>query len=293
VGIRNIEFLIQEAFVGIWRNGIMAVASLSTIALSLAILGSFGLLILGAHNFVDRELGKFDIAVFLDPNLSSDREQDILSTVKTIPSVKSVEFVPKEVSWPSFKKELSADIELGGIVKNPLPDAMRVRVADPRQTETVAQKIRDIEGIHRVREARQELNYVIAVADFIKYVGIVAIIVLFATATFIISNAIRLTMYARRREIRIMQLVGATNVFIQTPLVIEGIVLGVIGGLIAAGIVSMCGSYLTGVIHRMMPLVRQVSSGVNPAQFAVMMALTGATIGAIGSTMSIKKFLKY
>jgi cell division transport system permease protein len=149
-----------------------------------------------------------------------------------------------------------------------------------------------MEGIHRVREARKELRRVIAVADFVKYMGVLAVIVLLGTATFIISNAIRLTVYARRREIRIMQLVGATNWFIRIPLVVEGVVLGAVGGLIAAGLITGGRMYLGQVVTKMMLLFGSVTSGIGPGELVTAMVITGATIGALGSTVSIRKFLK-
>jgi cell division transport system permease protein len=291
VTFRNIEFVIQEAFIGIWRNGVMAVAALTTISLSLSILGAFLLLSMGTKAFVERELGKFEIGVYLSQTTPRLEADEIGKKIRQTRGVKEVLFIPKEDAWPEFKKNMASKLDLGGVEANPLPDAYRVKVHSAEVVEAIAQKIRGMEGIERVKEGRNELRHVLAIARFVSYIGAVAISVLVVTCVFIISNAIRLTVFARRREIRIMQLVGATDGFIRTPLVIEGMLLGALGALISLGAIKLGGYYLAGVVAKMMPLLTMISSGVNGAHFAWGLVLTGALAGAIGSLLSIRKFL--
>jgi len=291
VSLRNIEFLIHEAFVGIRRNGVMALASLSTIALSLAVLGAFVLLIFGATNMIQRELGKFDIAVYLTNDTSREEALRLGGEIRRMRAVKEVDFIPKEVAWPQFKKERAGKLDLGGLKGNPLPDAYRVKVSRAEMVEELADRIRAMRGVASVREGREVLRHVLAAARFIRYVGAVAIGALFITCVFIISNSIRLTIFARRREIRIMQLVGATDWFIRIPLVIEGMVLGSLGAAVSVALIRLSGYYLSGVVARELPLLRQASSGIEPGQFAAGLILTGTVVGTLGSMASIRKFL--
>ena len=288
---RNIEFLIHEAFVGIWRNGIMALASLSTIALSFTILGAFVLLGFGTKSFIDRELGKFEIGVYLDRSVGRPEAIELGKKLMQTKGVKEVFFIPKEDAWPDFKKNMSSKIDLSGVESNPLPDSYRVKVHNAKVVEQIAQAIRTMEGVERVKEGRTELRHVLAIASFVRYVSTLAGAILFITCIFIISNAIRLTMFARRKEIRIMQLVGATDGFIRIPLVIEGMLLGALGALISLGLLRAAGYYLAGVAEKMMPLLRQISSGINAGQFACGLVITGALVGTLGSLVSIRKFL--
>lgn len=288
---RNIEFVIQEAFIGIWRNGVMAVAALTTIALSLSVLGAFLLLCMGTQSLIERELGKFEIGVYLSQSTPRPEAEEIGRKIRQTSGVKEVLFIPKEDAWPEFKKTMASKLDLGGVEANPLPDAYRVKVHGAEVVQQVAQKIRGMEGIERVKEGRNELRHVLAVARFVRYVGALAIAVLIVVCVFIISNAIRLTVFARRHEIRIMQLVGATDGFIRTPLVIEGMLLGAIGAAISLCVIKLGGCYLAGVVAKMVPLFSTIPSGVNGAQFAWGLILTGALAGTIGSLLSIRKFL--
>ncbi|MDO8589054.1 MAG: permease-like cell division protein FtsX [Armatimonadota bacterium] len=287
---RSIEFLIQEAFVGVRRNGLMAVASISTIALSLAILASFCLFIFGAHRFAQNELNKFEIAVYIKTNTDKTAVASLAEQVRGIPDVRSVIVYPKEQAWPEFKKSLP-HIDTAGL-NNPLPDKLRVAVRDQRRTTKVADRIRQFEEVDAVQDGRTQRQYVLAITDFVKWFGIIASFALLTATIFIISNAIRLTVFVRRREIRIMQMVGATNWFIRIPLVIEGVIFGASGALIAFGLVGIGITYLSSVVARVMPMMQTVSTGVGRNEILAALMTGGVVIGAAGSFVSIRRFLK-
>lgn len=287
---RSIEFLIQEAFVGVRRNGLMAVASVSTIALSLAILTSFCLFIMGAHQFAQRELNKFEIAVYVKPEVDKKTVWALADHIREMTAVRSVEIYSKERAWPEFKKAMP-HIDTAGL-NNPLPDKLRVAVKNPRETTKVADTIRGLANVDAVQDGRTQRQHVLAIADFVKWFGLAASIALLAATTFIISNAIRLTVFVRRREIKIMQMVGATNWFIRIPLVLEGMIFGITGALIAFGLVGAGITYLGSVATKMMPLMQTLSSGAQRQQILVALLVVGAVIGAMGSFVSIRRFLK-
>ena len=131
---------------------------------------------------------------------------------------------------------------------------------------------------------------VMAVARVVKALSAAGVVVLLITTAFIISNAIKLTLYARRLEIRIMQLVGATNQFIRLPLVIEGVVFGAIGAVAAWVLLTLGGSYVSSVAQRIVFLGR-ITSGIGNGQLAIGLIVVGAAIGAAGSFVSIRRFL--
>ena len=287
---RNVEFLIGEALVGVRRNGLMAVASISTIALSLAILADFCLLILAVHNMAQRELRRFEIAVFLDRHAPRSVAVEIADRVREIPSVRSVRIYPREEAWTEFKKT-HANISVAGL-NNPLPDKLRVAVRDPKDSPEVAEIIRGLPKVHKVEEGRTHLRHVLAAAELIKGFGIAASLALLIATIFIISNAIRLTVYVRRREIKIMQMVGATNWFIRVPLVLEGVIFGASGAAIAFVLVGAGISYLSTVAARTMPMMQSVSSGIDRGQVVAALLIGGVLIGAAGSSISIRRFLR-
>jgi cell division transport system permease protein len=290
MNLRSVEFMVEEALVGVKRNGLMAIASISTIALSLAILASFCLFILGAHQFAQRELNKFEIAVYVKANVDRRTVFGMAEQVRQIPHVKDVIVYPKERAWPDFKKSLP-QIDTAGL-NNPLPDKLRVTVQDPRETTKVADAIRGMEYVDAVQDGRSQRKYVLAIADFVKWFGFVASLALLAATIFIISNAIRLTVFVRRREIKIMQMVGATNWFIRIPLVLEGIIFGASGALIAFGLVGVGITYLSSVVAHVMPMMQTMGTGVERGQIFVALMVGGTIIGAAGSCVSIRRFLK-
>jgi cell division transport system permease protein len=290
VNLRSVEFVIEEAITGIRRNGLMAFASISTIALSLGVLGAFVLVALGANNFSASQLNRFEIAVFVKDQ-GKAAVDEMAEKLRSMDSVTSVEMRDRDKEWAEFKRQ-HPDIESAGLPRNVLPYAMDVRVSKPQRLPMVAAKIRAMPGIDAVKEGRDTLGRVMAVARVVRALSIACVLILLTTTVFIISNAIKLTVYARRREIQIMQLVGATNHIIRMPLVVEGVVFGAIGALAAWALITGCSSYLSHVARSMSPMVGQFSSGLQGMQLATMLLVMGGAIGAAGSFVSIRRFLR-
>ena len=288
MSLRSLEFVIQEAFTGIRRNGLMAFASISTIALSLGVLGAFGLLALAANNFTAAQINQFEIAVFVEGKKRPDIEP-VLRQIRSMRGVASLEVRDRAKEWAAFKRD-RPDFESAGVPLNVFPFAVDVKVSDPNRLAAIASRIRLIEHVDRVNEGREMLHRVMAVARVVKALSAAGVVVLLITTVFIISNAIKLTLYARRLEIRIMQLVGATNQFIRLPLVIEGIVFGAIGALAAWVLLSLGASYVSSVAERIIFLGR-INTGIGGGQLAAGLVLVGAVIGAAGSFVSIRRFL--
>lgn len=291
MNLRNIEFLLEEAFTGIRRNGLMAYASISTIALSLGVLGAFVLMALSANNFASEQIGQFQIAVFTVQDADQSRAEALVEKISKMKGVGSVKLHDRRQEWKDFKRE-NPQIESAGLPLNPLPYALTVKASDPARLEPLANEIRRLDDVNNVKEGRKELQRVTALAQALKAVSVIGAIVLLVTTAFIVSNAIRLTLYARRREIRIMQLVGATNETIRIPLVIEGMAFGASGAIVAWLLLRLGGSYVTYSATTITPLVGRFTSGVGSGSLAFGLLLVGTLIGAIGSLVSIRRFLK-
>lgn len=292
MSLRGLEHAIIESLVSIKRNGLMSLVSISTLALTLSVLGAFILLILWLHGIASTLPDKLEVAVFLEKNAPKQQVMEIRSDIAAMEHVKSATIIPAEIGWEEFKKNMGGQLELSGVEGNPLPDMIRVRVDDPRFIVGIANKVRAIPLIDEVNEGRDLVEQLVRFADLIKVLGGAAGIVLFLVTTFIISNTIRLTVFARRREIKIMQMVGATNWFIRLPLMFEGMILGAIGGALACGLIYAAASYIVKVVTRVMPLLAQFSVNVEPTQFVGGLTVVGCLVGAVGSMISIRRFLK-
>lgn len=291
MNLRNIEFLIEEAFTGIVRNGLMAFASISTIALSLAVLGAFVLAMMSANHFTTDQIDRFEIAIFTVPGVTKAKADTLADSIKKIEGIKDVTILDRDEEWAKFKRE-RPDFEAAGLQDNPLPHTLKVRIFNSDQLTMLSTKIRALADVDRVNVGQETFKRVVALANAIRAISFAGVIILLITTAFIISNAIRLTLYARRREIRIMQLVGATNHTIRTPLVIEGIVFGSAGALVAWVLLRLGGGYVVHSAQRITPMFSNFTSGLSGAGLAFWLLLAGAVIGAIGSFVSIRRFLK-
>ena len=271
----------------------MAFASISTIALSLGVLGAFVLAALGANNFAAAQISQFQIVAFGKGNDISAADETVAS-IKKIAGVSSVTLQDRDKEWAEFKRQYPNINVAGvrGVRGNPLPYRMDIKVSDPERISAIADKIRLMPEIDNVNEAREIHGRVMALARAVRVVSVAGVLILLITAVFIISNAIKLTLYARRREIRIMQLVGATNWFIRIPLVIEGIVFGAIGALVAWLLLHVGTIYLAHTVGEITRLFERFQSGIEPGQMALSMVVLGAMIGAAGSFVSIRRFLR-
>ena len=292
MSLRNLEYALGESLVGIRRNGLMSFASISTMGLSLGILGGIVLLALGLNNGAKTLLDKFEIAVFLEEDVPVPEVAELGARIEALPHVKSVRLIPAEEGWRKLKRSLGRRVDLSGVEKNPLPDSFRVKADHPRHTVGMARALRKMTHVDEVVEAREIVELMVRMANFVRIIGALSAGVFFIAMAFIVSNTIRLTVYARRREIKIMQLVGATNWFIRLPFFFEGMILGTIGGGIACGLVLGGSHYIARAVVKVMPLVAQFSSEVDPRQFFGGLVLLGCLMGAMGSLVSVRRFLK-
>ncbi|MDW7674644.1 MAG: permease-like cell division protein FtsX [Bacillota bacterium] len=277
----------------LWRNGWMSIASIATVTITLFIFGLFFLLVLNTNYIADSVESDVEIAAFLVQDLSEEESKAIGDKLKTIVGVSEVTLVPKEKSLEQLTKTFGREHDLVAALdgKNPLPDYYRVKTLDPTQVGTVAKLINRMAEIEDVRYGQEYVDKLFAVTHWVRLIGLALMSLLSIAAVFLIATTIRLTVFARRREIAIMKLVGATNWFIRWPFFLEGTFLGLIGASIAVLILLF--SYM-GVIEQLtvtlqfIPLLTDVSL---LKQLLLGMILAGMALGACGSAISLRKFL--
>lgn len=236
----SLRYLIKEGLRNTWTNRMMSIASICVLLSCLVLIGSASMMFLNIESVVDRVEDENVIMVYIKDGTSDADITNMGNELKGITNVAEVEFVPKEKAWADqlktmedaqakFFTEISTDI--------PLPDAYKVTVEDLNKFgDTVAaiKKLNNIDTIRQNTDLAKKLN---TISRGVTVIAIVIIAVLFAISLFIISNTIKLTVYSRRLEISIMKSVGATNSFVQLPFVVEGIVIGIISGIISLGVV--------------------------------------------------------
>ncbi|HEY9764939.1 MAG TPA: permease-like cell division protein FtsX, partial [Chroococcales cyanobacterium] len=209
------------------RSGWMSWVVIGTMAVSLTILGGFWM-VTDDLNVLARAIGsKVEILVFVKDG-SSVAALD--NEIRQLQGIDAVTAIPKDEAWKTLQKDLKTTMSFDNLLENnPLPNALKVKVVDPKDTPEIAEKITQMNGVDEINYGKELLAKIQQIAGFTKFVGI-AITVLLSIATMaVMSNTIRLTVQNRRREIEIMQLVGASDGFIRWPFLLEGAFFGMAG----------------------------------------------------------------
>ncbi len=292
--IRTIEYFIKEAVSSIRRNGLMSFASISTVALSLLILGMFLIMVLNLNNMASNLESQVQVSVYLQDGLSDVQMREIGTKITKLPGVNQVIFVAKEEAMSRFKERLG---EQQSILKaldgnNPLPNAFEVKMDSPEKVKPVAQAIAQIKGVENAKYGQEVVEQLFTLTRMIRIFGVILIGFLALAALFIISNTIRLTVFARRREIGIMKYVGATDWFIRWPFLLEGIILGFGGALLAVVLLNQTYGALIHQVYESLAFLPLIPQYPFINYISIVLLLIGTIIGALGSTISLRKFMQ-
>jgi cell division transport system permease protein len=230
----RLSFVVGEAMVALRRNGFMTFAAVSTVAVSLFLLGALGYSYIRAVEYAKSIPGKFDMRVFLVPGTSPKAISDTATKIRSMPGVATVSWIPRDKAWEKEKRDDPANT-MG--LENPYPDGLKVTIKNLKVGDAVAKQLSEMPVIDPdpgVIYLKEEQHLIDDGLQIMRWLGLVIASLLFFTAGVLIFNAIKLTITHRRREIRIMQLVGASQFTVQCPFLIEGIMQGFLGGCVAA-----------------------------------------------------------
>lgn len=288
------EYFIKEVYTSFKRNIWMTLASIFTVVLSLSILGFFSIVILNLNKMADTLESQVQISVYLKDDLSQEEIDETKETLSKIEGLQDIKFTTREEAMKNFKERLGDQQFLLDALDdtNPLPDSFSLTVTSPQQVKTIADTAAALDSVESASYSQDIINHLFNLTHLIRLIGIALIILLTGAAIFIISNTIRLTVFARRKEIAIMKYVGATDWFIRWPFLLEGICLGFIGGGLATIFLYIIYNQVTQEIYEAMaffPLIPQ-HPFIDYISLAILVA--GIIIGALGSTISLKRFLK-
>lgn len=294
----------REGAKNIIRNGWMSFASISSISISLFILGVFLILTLNVNALADQIESQVEIRVFLSLDLPKEVTSGIESEIRSLPEVSKVTFVTKEEGMKLLREKLGEDNKalLDGFdgKNNPLYDSLTIEVYEPSTVSLVADKIEALgkaktpNPITKVNYGQGTVEVLFKATSAIRNIGLIIVAGLALTAMFLIANTIKLTIIARRREIGIMKLVGATNSFIRWPFFIEGALIGIFGSLVP--ILALFYGYSELISYSKLELGLMMIELITLQDIAMKVGLLllglGTVIGVWGSTISIRKFLK-
>ncbi|BBH23939.1 cell division protein FtsX [Paenibacillus baekrokdamisoli] len=292
---------LREGILNIVRNGWMTFASISSIVISLFILGVFLLMALNVNNLADQIENEVQIRVFLQLNTDQAKIDQLKNAIGNIPEVSKVTFVSKAEGLDLLRKNIGTDLLEGyNGTNNPLPDSFTVEVFEPQNIAFAAKKIDAVNKadgtnpIKSVKYGKGTVESLFKITNAVRNIGLVIVAGLAITAMFLISNTIKITIIARRREIGIMKLVGATNNFIRWPFFIEGALIGMLGSAITVALLLFGYSQLVQVSQFQLGLMMIKLITIKEVGFYISLLLfgLGTIIGIWGSTLSIRKYLK-
>lgn len=288
------EYFIQEVFHSLRRNNWMTFASIGTVAVSLFVLGVFLILVLNMNRLAGMLESQVQISVYIEDHLTDREKHQIGYDIESLQGIDSVTYVDRETAKERLKERLGDQKYLLDALSedNPLPDAFEVTVTTPSVVESAAGAIAAMQGVEEAKYGQDVVEHLFDITRLMRIFGFVLMGLLGGATLFIISNTIRLTVFARRKEIAIMKYVGATDWFIRWPFLLEGIVLGCIGGFIAAVALRSFYAAMAAKIYSTLaffPLMPQYPF-MNYVTLAILLA--GIVIGAIGSVISLKRFLR-
>ena len=292
--VRTIEYYIREVFISLRRNNWMSVASIGTVAVSLFIFGMFLMMVMNMNKLAENMESQVQINVYLLDKVDRDQARDIEKDLKEIEGVESVGFVTKDEAMERFKDRLGDQKTLLDALDetNPLPDSFEVTVTNPDLVKTAAEKMEKLDGVECAKYGQDVMEHLFEITRLLRIFGFTLMLVLAFATLFIISNTIRLTVFARRKEIAIMKYVGATDWFIRWPFVMEGMVLGLFGSIIAAMVLRTAYTAMAEKVYDTLAFFPLIPEQPFLTYITIVVVISGMVVGAIGSAVSIKKFLK-
>lgn len=286
----------RESGKSLLRNGWMTFASVSAVTVTLLLVGVFLVIMMNLNHIATNVENDVEIRVHIDPAATLENQKALDAKIKKIAKVDSVLYSPKEKELTNMIEGMGENGEAFKLFEqdNPLRDVLVVKTKTPQDVSQVSKKIETFEYVQTVKYGKEYVDNLFNVVDIARNIGVVLIIGLLFTAMFLISNTIKITIMARRKEIEIMRLVGATNNFIRWPFFLEGLWLGALGSVIPIGLIGVFYSNLFKYVSPKIniPFFELLPLSPFIYQISAILILLGGLIGIWGSLMSVRKFLK-
>jgi len=285
----KVQFFLGEVVANFTRNAAMQFTAIGTVAVTVVMLGTFLYVRETLATFGHGILQQIEIAVYLDDAVTDAQAQALAATMAGDERIVAARYVPRAQGLREMRQRLGRDFDTSLLTANPLPNAFRVQVRNADDVPAVAAAVAKLPGVAKVDYAADTVTKLLRAADVVGRLGLALIALLVLTAAIIIANTIRLTVFARRREIAIMQLVGATNMYIRMPFIAEGIIAGVVGAAVAIAVLAVARLQ---IVPKLAAALQFVPFQVNELQLAGELLAVGAAVGLLASWFSVGRYLR-
>lgn len=288
------KYYLKSASSSFVRNGIMTAASFITVTCCLFLFGVFLLFTLNMSSISKQIEDQCELIARIDINADEQTQQSVYNQVLTLDNVTDAHLETKDQAFENFKKELGddADVLEGLESENFLRSSIKITLTDIRKSDETVASLRKIPGIAEVENHKDIVTNVVGFTSSVKKGSAIAMIVLLLIAVFIIQNTIKLSVFAREKEIHIMKFVGATDHFIRMPFVIEGVMIGLLGFTASFLIIAFGYNTAIATVASVISLFEFVPLQECLLPLGISMALFGVLMGSAGSGLSIKRYLK-
>ena len=288
------EYFVKETYKSIRRNGFMSFASISTVAVSLLVLGMFLLVFMNTNNLAQYLESQVQVSVYMQDSANASELEQVQAKLKKMPGVVKVTAINKEQALARFKERLGDQEQLLNSLgkDNPFPNSFEVQVDSAERIKALTPQISQLPKVETAKFGQEVVEHLFQLSRIIRFGGIVLVFFLAMATLFIISNTIRLTVFARRKEVIIMKYVGATDWFIRWPFILEGMTLGFFGAVLASLCLNSIYSALLERIHATLAFLPLLPACPLLGYVTLFLMAAGTGIGALGSYISLRKFLQ-
>ena len=288
----NMGFYFREALLSFRRSALMTTATILSITTILIIVGVFLLISINSSLFLKNLESQLEIVVYLEDNISKAELNNLKSNITSIDGIKEVKFVSKEEAYQRLSEDLGEQKDiLSAIEVNPLPASFEIQVKDPKVIEQIANRVAEFKKVEEVEYGRETAEKLLNFTYIFRRAGMLVLAFLVFASILIISNIIKITVYARRNEIEIMSLAGATSWFIKWPFIIEGFLQGFISAIFSIIILYNFYFFAVNKVHQAIPFLPLVVDNIDLLPVGIAIVLLGSLVGILGSMFSVGKYL--
>ncbi|MBQ6752607.1 MAG: permease-like cell division protein FtsX [Clostridia bacterium] len=291
----NLGYLTKEGVRNVRSNKLMSLASIAVLTSCLVLIGVAVMLFINIDAMLENVEDQNVIMVYLNDGLNEDQINKAGQDIRMIPNVGAADFVSKEEAYKAQLEQMGEDaLLLEGLDTNPMPDAYKVTLSELSDYDNVLKMLGTVENVLSVRGNSDLAGQVREVRTGVTYIALGIIVLLLAVSLFIIANTVRVTMYNRRLEISIMKAVGATNWFVRWPFIIEGILIGILAGIVSLGLVFGLYQLAVKSFGSIFSLFGTATISFLPYALPMLGAfiVIGVGAGVFGSIFSMGRYLK-
>ncbi|MBV9411338.1 MAG: ABC transporter permease [Acidimicrobiia bacterium] len=288
----KVDYFARETANNLTRNVFMTTAAIVVVAVSLALVGGALLLKQGVDKATIQWKGGVELSVFMKSDAAPQEIQAVDSELRQTPEAKKVRYVDKQGAYDEFRKMFSNSPDmLETLSVDQMPPSFRVVPRQAAQVDVIGSRFKDQPGVRDVVYAKDTVKALLSVTRYAQLLIWSVAAVLLAAAALLILNTIRMAIYARRREVAVMKLVGATNWFIRVPFMFEGLVQGLIGALGAFAVVFLVRNFAQHAV-RHVELFHEFAVSTNEViGTGIFLVVVGMLVGAVGSAIAVSRFL--